>query len=150
MKTTQRLNFLLAQYPLLYRKILQKQKHPNFEKLLFLSVLQRGDVVIDIGANRGYYTVLFSHVVGNLGNVYAFEPVPVTFKYLTQTLVNEQVFANVVSNNCALGDQAGEAILYLPDQDDGQASMRQSHQTGSWKRVQHIESYNCTLQILDH
>lgn len=35
--------------------------------------------------------------------------VPVTFKRLTQTLVNEQVFANVVPNNCALGDQKGEA-----------------------------------------
>lgn len=37
--------------------------------------------------------------------------VPVTFKRLTQTLVNEKVFANVVPNNCALGDQKGEAVL---------------------------------------
>lgn len=73
MKITQRLNFLFAQYPLLYRKILQTRKHLNFEKLFFLSVLERGDIVIDVGANRGYYTILFSHVVGNSGKVYAFE-----------------------------------------------------------------------------
>ncbi len=150
MKTIQWFNFLLAQYPLLYRKILTSRKQPNFEKLLFLSVIQQGDVVIDVGANRGYYTTLFSHVVGFLGKVHAFEPVPVTFKLLTQNLVNEQVFANVVPNNCALGDQVGEAVLYLPDQDDGQASMRQTHQTGSWKTVQQVQSYNCALQTLDH
>ncbi|TVQ63304.1 MAG: FkbM family methyltransferase [Spirulina sp. DLM2.Bin59] len=150
MKIIQRLNFLLAQYPLLYQKILQKRKQANFEKLLFLSVIQRGDIVIDAGANRGYYTTLFSHIVGHSGQVHGFEPVPLTFKLLTQTLQNEQVFANVIPNNCALGDQAGEAVLYLPDQDDGQASMRQGHQTGSWKTVQQVQAYTCILKTLDH
>ncbi|MEA5420209.1 FkbM family methyltransferase [Spirulina sp. CCNP1310] len=150
MKIIQWFNFLFAQYPLLYWKILTSRKQPNFEKLLFLSLIQRGDVVIDIGANRGYYTVLFSHIVGNSGKVYAFEPIPSTFEYLTQTLAHEQIFSNVIPYNCALGDQLGEAVLYLPDHDDGQASMRPDHQTGSWKTVQQIQSYICTLQTLDH
>lgn len=150
MKTIQWFDFLLAQYPLLYRKILTSRKQPNFEKLLFLSLIQRGDVVIDIGANRGYYTVLFFHIVGNSGKVYAFEPIPSTFEYLTQTLAHEQIFSNVIPHNCALGNQVGEAVLYLLDQDDGQASMRQNHKTGSWQTVQHVQSYPCSLKTLDH
>jgi len=33
-----------------------------------------GDIVLDVGANIGYYSVLLSKLVGQFGRVYAFEP----------------------------------------------------------------------------
>jgi FkbM family methyltransferase len=41
---------------------------------------------VDVGANVGYYTLLASHLVGDSGRVYAFEPNPKTFAYLRKNL----------------------------------------------------------------
>jgi len=40
-------------------------------------LINEGDVVIDIGANLGYYSKLFSKWVGNSGKVYSVEPITV-------------------------------------------------------------------------
>lgn len=41
-----------------------------------------GDVVYDIGANAGFFTLLASKLAGPRGVVYAFEPVPRNLNYL--------------------------------------------------------------------
>jgi protein-L-isoaspartate O-methyltransferase len=41
-----------------------------------------GDVVLDVGAHIGYYTLLLSRLVGDQGRVYAFEPDPSNFALL--------------------------------------------------------------------
>ena len=49
------------------------------EKRVYLALVREGDVVFDIGANLGHFTLLFSDLVGRRGEVHAFEPVPPTF-----------------------------------------------------------------------
>ena len=46
------------------------------------STLKPGDVAIGVGANYGLYTYNLSKTVGNDGLVYAFEPIPYTFRTL--------------------------------------------------------------------
>ncbi len=49
---------------------------------LFQQTVKAGDVVYDIGAHVGHYTILASVLVGNTGQVIAFEPVPANLYYL--------------------------------------------------------------------
>ena len=66
------------------------------------NVVKPGDVVIDIGANLGYYTCPLSEIVGDKGRVYAVEPVPVIFDVLKRNVAGCK---NVTLLNYALGSE---------------------------------------------
>ena len=53
---------------------------------LFREVVTAGDVVYDVGAHVGYYTVLASILVGEGGRVVCFEPLPVNLHDLRRHL----------------------------------------------------------------
>ncbi len=53
----------------------------------FLSMLHPGDIVLDIGANVGVYSLLAAEAVGDAGHVYAFEPASQPFLALQKTLI---------------------------------------------------------------
>ncbi|HXO26244.1 MAG TPA: FkbM family methyltransferase [Thermoanaerobaculia bacterium] len=142
------LNFALAQVPGIYTRLLGRRRRLNCEKLAFLAIVRRGDVVFDVGANDGYYTLLFSHLVGRRGQVHAFEPVPPTFGLLEANVGRERRFDNVVLNNCALAAADGSLPLHVPQPDHGQASIvRQS--AGSWAASQEIRTYTCQARTVD-
>src|SRR5262245_7171802 len=48
---------------------------PEVSKLMML-VLKPGDLVFDVGANCGYFSILGGALVGASGHVVAFEPAP--------------------------------------------------------------------------
>ncbi len=74
-------------------------------------LLRRGDVVMDVGAHAGYFTVLFARLVGPQGRVYAFEPHPRNFAVLTRN-VRRRRLANVVLLNKAVADRDGVMSLH--------------------------------------
>jgi FkbM family methyltransferase len=77
---------------------------------LAASLLNPGDVVFDIGANVGIYTLLFSAAVGPTGRVVAFEPWPPSLHYLRQHLsLNKVANASVVGS--AVGRESGRVML---------------------------------------
>jgi FkbM family methyltransferase len=67
--------------------------------------------IIDIGANIGYHTMLFSRIIGNNGVIYAFEPQPQIFSLLSNNISNNNL-KNVILYNNACSDE--ETIVYLP------------------------------------
>ena len=74
--------------------------------------IRRGDVVLDVGANIGYYTLLFARLVGDEGRVYAFEPDPRNFALLKKN-VRINGYRNIVLVNKAVSDRTGPLKLYL-------------------------------------
>ena len=73
--------------------------------------VKEGDVVIDIGANIGYFTVLLANLVGPGGKVYAFEPDPRNF-YLLQRTIARNGWTHVIAEQKAVSNEAGELLLY--------------------------------------
>ena len=76
--------------------------------------LKPGMTVLDVGAHRGFYTLLFSKMIGPQGRVLAFEPSPRERKKLKRHL-RLNLCHNVEVLSCALGESEGKAELYVVD-----------------------------------
>jgi FkbM family methyltransferase len=77
-------------------KILKKD---NERELLetFLQEIRPGDIVLDIGANIGLYTLPSAFKLQGNGYVFAFEPVPIWFKRLQENIeLNELSNSNLL------------------------------------------------------
>lgn len=77
----------------------------------FERAVDPGDVVLDIGAHIGYYTLLAARLVGSEGHVHAFEPSPSTYQSLCAN-IDLNGFENVTPHELAVGEERGRAILY--------------------------------------
>jgi len=84
---------------------------------LLQAAIKPGMTFVDIGAFCGYYTLLASRLVGETGHVYAFEPHPVNFGYLTLN-VRANGCDNVTTVNAAVSDQVGQMDLVIDDEAD--------------------------------
>lgn len=80
--------------------------------------IKSGMVVVDIGANIGYYSVLFSKWVGNTGKVYCFEPDPENFSLLKKNIIaNNYHNTNLIQK--AVSNSNKEGVLYLSKENIG-------------------------------
>jgi FkbM family methyltransferase len=77
-------------------------------------LLRPGMTVLDIGAHHGLYTLLTAKRVGKGGRVIAFEPSPRECRRLAKH-VRVNRCRNVEVEACAVGDQSGEAELFVVD-----------------------------------
>lgn len=70
--------------------------------------IRPGMTVYDVGAQAGFYTLMFSRLVGDRGRVIAFEPCPYEARHLLDH-VRMNALANVTVIEAAVSDQAGLA-----------------------------------------
>lgn len=77
--------------------------------LLLMSRIKKGDVVFDVGANAGYFTLLFSRLTSP-DKVFAFEPLPENIDLLSLHLrINEA--GPVTIFPYAVADKSGEIVF---------------------------------------
>ena len=74
----------------------------------FANSLSVGEVVFDLGANAGFYTLLASQLVGSGGRVIAFEPLPENLTYLRKHLRMNRI-GNVEIFEAAVAESMGVA-----------------------------------------
>jgi FkbM family methyltransferase len=75
-----------------------------------IEFVRPGMICWDVGANVGFYTLLFAELVGEGGQVFAFEPAPRNVELLRRH-VEMNRYQNVRIFPCALGDFEGEAAF---------------------------------------
>jgi FkbM family methyltransferase len=80
--------------------------------------LKENDIVYDVGANIGYFTLEFARAVGKNGKVHSFEPHPEIFKVL-QRNIKRNHYNNVTMHNVACSDKNGEGELYFSTENEG-------------------------------
>jgi FkbM family methyltransferase len=71
-----------------------------------------GGLFIDVGANFGWYSCLFSRLAGGTGRVVAFEPEPDNFGLLAANL-RRNACENVVALREGVAERPGELALHL-------------------------------------
>lgn len=71
--------------------------------------IKKGDILLDIGANIGFYTTIFSKLVGRHGKVYCFEPDQSNFNFLRS---NTKKFQNVTLIPKAVSEKKGTLTFY--------------------------------------
>ncbi len=92
--------------------------HEPFETEILKKEIKEGDVVLDIGANIGYYTLIFAKLVGDNGKVYAFEPDPESFQLLSKN-VEINGYKNVILIKKAVSDKNGKTKLFISKHNKG-------------------------------
>jgi FkbM family methyltransferase len=91
----------------LYCKGIFESQETRFLK----SLVSESSVCFDVGANIGYYSLLFASLSPR-GVVHSFEPVPLNYHILcANSILNS--FANLKPNLCAMGDREGSAELVV-------------------------------------
>ncbi len=106
------------------RVILRDEEFESELRQAMLAAIKPGMTVLDVGANFGYYSVLFAHSVGPRGRVVAFEPNPAMLHELRHNLALNE-FSHVITQPFALSDHEGELEFSCPvPGQEGHGSLR--------------------------
>jgi FkbM family methyltransferase len=86
-----------------------------FETEVIRRLCRRGDFVLDIGGNIGWYSVVISRVIGATGRIVTFEPDPDNFALLSRNVARCADAPQIQLRQEAVGESAGTVKLFLSD-----------------------------------
>ena len=134
-------------------KLRAYSKNNEFEKLepdlnIIKNLIKPGDSIIDVGANFGFYTFYLSKLVGENGHVFSIEPIPLTFKILSNN-VKKLALDNVSLFNCGISEQDGFAIMEIPKFDSGSENYYQAKIVNNVKQASSIRKIKVELRTID-
>lgn len=88
-----------------------KSSYEKNESKLFKKIIKKDWVILDIGANIGYHSIIFSKLA-NKGRIYAFEPAHNNYELLLRNIkVNNCM--NIFPQKLALGERTSSADLLI-------------------------------------
>lgn len=94
------------------RDLLYNREREPYSNFAFISMLEPEDIVIDIGANIGYYALQEARIAKQ---VYAIEPNPESVNQLTANICQSNLLPRIRTYQMAIGDYDGKAMLDITD-----------------------------------
>lgn len=117
----------------------------SFEKQemeISLQLIENGFTIFDIGANYGWYSLHFEKQFPK-SKIYAFEPVPKTFKYLEKNITLNKA-KNIKACNFGFSDKKEERALYFSPSESGSSSF------ADMQEINKPEKILCEMTTLDN
>ncbi|MDP9203234.1 MAG: FkbM family methyltransferase [Gemmatimonadota bacterium] len=109
-----------------YRRVLASLADSEEQDLKVVrELVEPGMTVVDLGANIGVYTKVLSSLVGLSGTVISVEPIPQTFRVLSQN-VRSFGMTNVSCVNAAVSDCEREVMMEVPNYATGGSNFYQA------------------------
>jgi len=111
--------------------------YEEFETEIVKKIIKKGDVVVDVGANIGYYTLIFAKLVGNDGKVFSFEPEPTNFNLLKKN-VEINGYKNVVLIKKAVSTKTDKTMLYIANDNKGSHTLVNAKHDGEFIEIDSV------------
>ncbi len=95
------------------RYVKEVRGHNIPEFTVIRNLIKQGDIVLDLGANFGWYTKFMADIVQSEGKVFSFEPIPMNYKVL-DGIVHSLQLRNVQTLHYAVSDNNGIQTMVVP------------------------------------
>lgn len=111
--TIYNLDFKVEIHDAMGRKIFKRGSlHPEHTSFLLTLPYSDGDIILDIGANIGWYSIVLKNNIQRSVKIYAFEPEPLNFNLFTKNIAHNRV-NNIEAINKAVAEKSGQSTLFL-------------------------------------
>ena len=108
------------------------------------SNVEKNDVVVDIGANIGYYTLLMAKLNSH---VHSYEPEFANFQLLKKNVIHNNFLSNVKLYNKAVSNFNGKSKLFLSEFTPGEHTL--NHDRFDGKKFVEVDVTKITLDRID-
>lgn len=81
------------------------------------SLVNKGDIIFDVGANIGCTSLNFAKLIGKGGIIHSFEPDPINHNSI-QKNISLNNFDNIILNKLGLGNEKGSFKIYTVDKNN--------------------------------
>lgn len=109
----------------------------DFATTLLEKEIKKGSIVLDLGANIGFYTLVLARLVGEKGKVYAFEADSTNFEILKKN-VEANRYNNIILVNKAVLDKNDKIKFYVDERNTAGNSVYGGDKT-EYKEIEAIK-----------
>jgi FkbM family methyltransferase len=120
----------LKESPMMRRRALGVYEY--WKTRLFMDLVKPGMTVVDIGANKGYFSLLSAMLMNDRGRVISFEPSKDNCFWIRKS-IQANDYKCIKLYQCALSDKKGQATFY-PGKKSGWGSLRFSAYSSASKK----------------
>jgi FkbM family methyltransferase len=127
----------------MYRTVYFWGDYEPYNTKIYRRIVRQGDVVLDVGANFGWFSTLFAQWVGDAGRVHSFEPVPFIHAFAAETLALNEVGSRVELNHFGLGQEDTTIVIFT------YTGLPHGHATAADLGREDAVRHDCRIRRLD-